>query len=758
MTGSSALNVTFVVPDLASGGAERHLATLLERLDASRFEARVICLGREGELFAEVASTVPAHALHHSKRQVLRSVWTLARELRRTRPDVVVLRGYSAELVGRVAALLAGRPRCVVWVHNCEDFEPRGRVRRVSDRVLERATTAYFGVADRQVPYLTQTLGHPSDKVHVIHNGVEVDKFAAPDKASSSRIRGELGLDVDDVVIGILAGLRPEKDHELFLAAARDVLDRASDARFLVIGDGALRAGLEMRARELQLGDRVQFAGFRPDVARVLQAVDIVALTSYSECFPISLLEAMAASRPTVCTDVGGVAEIVEHGRTGLLVPARDQGALTRALLELVEEPARRVTMGQAGRKRVEQRFTLDHSVREAETRLADVAHSRSNHPIGLTMIMDETGVGGVELVTWRMFEAMDRDLVVPRLVCLRKGGSLVEDFRAVGVEVDVLHRTGKLDVRTLPRLVRALRSSGTEVVLLAHHHRASLVLGRIAALLAGARVVLLAAHGMDLVPRGQRVLPVHTVQTLRGVTALVLLAPSQGRYLHQYEGVGARRRSSTREAVIPNGIPLTPPPVPGDRARARAELGLPDDLFVVGIVARLAAEKAHEVLFVAFEGLLQTHPDALLVIIGGGPRDAELRTLATDLGIDDRALFTGLRRNAAELVPAFDVFVLSSMHEAAPIGVIEAMMAGVPLVATDVGALRDLVHDRQEGILVPVDDSASMTEALVELASDDDLRSQLGVAARIRAERDFTVERMARAYECLVQELVVRR
>lgn len=758
MTRSSALKVTFVVPDLGSGGAERHLVTLVERLDANSFEARVICLGREGELFSEMSSAVLARALHHNKRQVVRSVWSLARELRRTRPDVVVLRGYSAELVGRVAALLARRPPCIVWVHNCENFEPRGRVRRISDRVLERATAAYFGVADQQVDYLTQTLGHASDKVHVIHNGVEIDNFAAPDKAVSSRIRGELGLDVDDVVVGILAGLRPEKDHEMFLAAARDVLDRAPSVRFLVVGDGALRARLEQRASELQLGDRVRFLGFRSDVARVLEAVDIVALTSYSECFPISLLEAMAASRPTVSTEVGGVAEIVEHGRTGLLVPACDQPALARALLELVEDPARRVALGRAGRERVEQRFTLDRSVRETERRLAEVAGRRAHRPVSLTMVMDETGVGGVELVTWHMFEVMDRDVVVPRLICLRDGGSLAEDFRAVGVEVDVLGRTGKYDIRTLPRLVRALRSSGTEVVLLAHHHRASLVLGRIAALLAGVRVVLVAAHGMDLVPRGQRVLPVLTVQTLCRVTALVLLAPSQGRYLHRDEGVGARRRSSTREVVIPNGIPLTSQPTLGDRARARAELELPGDRFVVGIVARLAAEKAHEVLFVAFKIFLAAHPDALLVVIGGGPRDAELRLLVTDLGIDAHVVFTGLRRSASQLIAAFDVFVLSSMHEASPIGVIEAMMAGVAVVATDVGALRDLIHDRHEGVLVPVGDSARMAEALVEIASDDGLRPQLGAAARARAEREFTVERTARAYEALIQELVERR
>ena len=370
------VTMTFVVPDLGAGGAERHVVTLTERLDRSLFETRVVCIGGEGELFADVSASVPARALGHGKRQALRTVVALVREFRRTKPDVVVLRGYNAELLGRAAALLARVPTCVVWVHNCNDVEPRGVVRTVSDRLLESATDCYFGVAQRQVPYLVDGLGHPERKVRIIHNGVDPADFDRPvDVAARDAVRRELGLTPSEVVVGVLAALRPEKDHELFLDAASLVAAAVPNARFLVVGGGKRRAMLEARAAALGLGASVVFTGFRSDVPQLLQAIDVFVLCSYTiECFPMALLEAMAASRPAVCTAVGGVPEIAEEGVTGFLVPPKDAEALADRLVRLADDEDLRRTFGRAARARVEGLFTLDRSVSAAEQALLEAA------------------------------------------------------------------------------------------------------------------------------------------------------------------------------------------------------------------------------------------------------------------------------------------------------------------------------------------------------------------------------------------------
>lgn len=757
------LRVTFVVPDLAAGGAERHVTTLVEHLDPARVQARVVCLGEQGALFADAAAWVPATAYGHSKRQMLRSVWRLARELRATRTDVVVLRGYSAEIVGRLAAVLARVPHRVIWVHNSSDLGERGRVRALSDRVLGPVTSAWFGVAEQQRGYLTGELGFPAERVHIIYNGVDPALHRpAADGAVRDRVRAGLGLADDEVAIGILAAMRPEKDHATLLRAAARVVAEDERARFVLVGDGALRPDLERQAVQLGLGDRVVFAGYRSDVSDVLEALDVFVLSSWSECLPMSVLEAMASGRPVVCTDVGGIPEVVEEGRSGFLVPPRDEVRLAGRLLELVRSPELRHGLGTRGRERIEADFTLARSVRETERVLLQIAGGAADddartRPVELTVVMDETGVGGVEVVTLKMFSAFDPAVVTPRLVCLREEGSLGEDYRAAGFDVVALHRTSKFDLRTLPRLVRQLRRWRTDVVLVSHHHRASLVLGRVAARLAGARASVVAAHGMDLVPLGHRVLPRSTVQTLRWASALVMLAPSQADYLHRLEGVGRSWSSRTREVVIANGIPLPPAPSPADRSQARALLGLDEHAFVAGIVARLAKDKGHHVLLEAFARVVAVHPTARLVVVGSGDRDAFLRQQAVDLGLEQAVLFTGVRRDVARLMPAFDVACLPSVHEAAPITIIEAMAAAVPVVASRVGAIPDLVGDGREGLLVPVGDSAALAGALLELAEDPDRRGEMGAAARLRAERDFTIEGTARGYEQLVKELVQR-
>jgi glycosyltransferase involved in cell wall biosynthesis len=738
------------------GGAERHVTTLTARLDRGVIEPRVICIGSSGELFGQLeAAGVPGTVLGRPKAQALATIRDLVTEFRRDRPDVVVLRGFSAELLGRVAALIARVPRTVVWVHNCGDVTPRGSLRRVSDRVLEPVTDAYFGVARRQVRYLTHDLGHPEHKVRIIHNGVDLAQFdAAPDPC----VRSSLGLHDGDLVVGILAALRPEKDHETFLQAAALVADEVPDARFLVVGDGERRRALTLEAEELGIGDRTVFAGARDDVQAVLSAMDVFVLSSYTvECFPMALLEAMAASRPAVCTAVGGVPEILVDGVTGRLVPPRAPEALAAALIELLRDPSARLELGAAARARVETEFSLDRSVEQAQRAIREVADGREPGPSGpvrLAVVLDETWIGGVEVLLLNLFRAFDPAIVHPVLVCLRRAGPLADEFRAAGFDVVALHRSGRFDMSTLPRLTKILRDRRIQAVLVTHHHRAALLLGQVAARRAGVAAAIVAVHDMDLTSVGKRCLPRWAVARLHLASALVLLADSQADYLHREEGVGRRPWSRTREVVIPNGIPLPPPPGPFDRVRARSALGLPEDSFVVGIVARLSAQKAHQVLLEAFASLVRTHPEAHLVVVGEGDRRDELQELATALGIERRVHFTGRRRDVQSLLPGFDVGCLSSVHEGAPLFVIEAMAAALPVVATDCGALRDMVQDGATGRIVPVNDSAALASALGALADEPGLRSRMGRAARLRAEQDFQVEQTAVRYETLLTEL----
>ncbi|ANS26720.1 glycosyltransferase [Rhodococcus opacus] len=752
------LRLLYVVPDLGVGGAERHVATLLPQMDRNRFEPRAICLGREGGLFGALAAgAIPARALHRSKRQAILTIIDLVREIRSTATDIVIVRGYNAETLGRIAAVIARVPHVVVWVHNCGDIEPRSLIRRVADRVLRPATSAYFGVAEAQVPYIVDELNCAANKVRIIRNGVDPAHF---DPSGDRGPLAEFGIGHGDPVVGILAALRPEKDHTTLLRAARSVIDELPDAKFLIVGDGALRHGLEELADRLGIGDNVVFTGSRSDGASLLRSMDVFVLSSSSiECFPMALLEAMAAGRPAVCTAIGGVPEMISDGVTGFLVPPNEPRRLAEALVRVLSDTSMRGRMGRAARARVETEFTLARSVEEAGRALEDLAGRRAcRSPIRLSLVLDLTFVGGVEILMLNVFRHLDPALVRPRLICLREAGPLADEFRTAGFDVEVLGRRGRYDLHTLPRLIRSLRRDRTDVVLVTHHHRAALALGRIAARLGRVPANLVAAHDMDLTSVGKRCLPRWAVETLFLSDALVLLSQRQGDYLRSEEGVGRFAWRRTREAVIPNGIELSPIPGAPDRERARVELGLHRDDFAVGIVARLSAQKAHQVLFYAFAEMARSCPSARLVVIGGGEREAELRSLAIRLGIAGRTWFTGVRRDVRQLLPGLDVSCLSSVHEGLPVTVIESMAVGLPVVSTDCGSLRDLVTNGEQGYLVPVGDVDALARCLVALAHDPELRARLGEQGRARVERQYRIDLTARGFERLLTDLVGAR
>jgi glycosyltransferase involved in cell wall biosynthesis len=369
------IRVLFIFPALWVGGAERHLTTLLPRMDPARFTPSVVCIGDGEGLFADLpAAGIEARALHLGKRQAARALRELVSINREARPDVVVVRGYNAETLGRIAARVAGVKHTVMWVHNNTNIEPRGRVRRTVDRALGRWTSSYFGVAEAQRRYLTDELGYPDDKIRIIHNGVDPALF---DVNTDRGVLAEFGFAERDPVVGILGSLRPVKDHATFLRAARIVIDEMPRVRFLVIGDGPVRAELEALSSELRITPNVHFASWRRDVARLLHAIDVFTLTSITECFPMALLEAMACARPAVCTAVGGIPEMISDGETGYLVPPKDPQQLATRLVDLLSNPQTARRMGQAGRDRVETEFSLDRSVEAAQRAIEDVVMGR---------------------------------------------------------------------------------------------------------------------------------------------------------------------------------------------------------------------------------------------------------------------------------------------------------------------------------------------------------------------------------------------
>lgn len=349
------------------------LTNVLPALDRNRFTVSVICIGDESEFFDQlVGSGIDSIALGlDGKRRAIPALPKLAMHIRRLKPDVVITQLYKANVLGRIGALIGGGKRRVVWIHSSLDLWLGSPASRWTDRLLAHWTDAYFVVNEEQRHYLEKERGVPGKRIRVIPNGVDPLIFKVADDHNAVR---ELGIDGSVPVVAIVARLEPVKEHTTFLHAARLVLDDVPHAEFLIIGDGSLRTGLENLCAALRITDSVHFAGTRTDVAALLRGVDVLVLSSYTEGFPLAVLEGMASARPVVCTDVGGLREMVEDGVSGFLVPPRDPQQLATRLKELLLNPGLARRMGEAARHRIECQFALQRSVAATEQAITDVA------------------------------------------------------------------------------------------------------------------------------------------------------------------------------------------------------------------------------------------------------------------------------------------------------------------------------------------------------------------------------------------------
>ncbi len=365
--------------------------------------------------------------------------------------------------------------------------------------------------------------------------------------------------------------------------------------------------------------------------------------------------------------------------------------------------------------------------------------------------------VGGAERVFAELVLRLDRSRFDVRAATLRDPGRLGEEIAAAGVPV----RSGwtgasRLDLGLIPRLRRWIRSEGFEAIYLLDHPHA-IFHTLLASIGTSARVRVMPVHttgrwgGLPSVPRSTR-------RMLRWIDAVIAIADAQREYLIREEGIPPEKL-----VVIKNGIALEALDR-GERLRRRAalreELGLGADAKLIAILAVLRPEKNHELLFSALARLRGSLPDLTLLVVGDGPRRAFLEDEARRLGIEGCVRFLGHRSDGRGLWPAADLAVLVSHPrvETLPLSLLEAMDAALPIVATDVGALREIVEPGGNGRLVPPEDEAALAEAIREILSDPSVAAAYGERSSEIVRAAFGVERMVHETEALLLDLLDSR
>jgi len=360
-----------------NGGAQEHLYNLVTRIDRERYDVSIISLSNGAAVRRLERTGLPVCVIDEPDDGA--AIDAVAAQLAAVNADVVHGHMYRAEIVGTQAAWrLAGaarqRPYVVNTVHS-------SRVRPDEDRALLRRLTPkmdHLIAVSRAIVRKLEDEGRVGAPVSLIYNGVDMQRYDHQEACCT--LREEYDIPESAPIVGVIARLEPEKGHPTLLEAWTRVLTSVPDAHLLVVGEGSRRDALEEQAASLgllgsdpsnprsELGRRVIFTGRRDDVPAVTAALDIAVLPSYREAQGLSILEAMALSRPVVASAVGGIPEMIEDGRSGLLVPPHDRDALARAVSRLLLDHPYADMLGRAGRELVHERFCVELMVRAVES------------------------------------------------------------------------------------------------------------------------------------------------------------------------------------------------------------------------------------------------------------------------------------------------------------------------------------------------------------------------------------------------------
>lgn len=348
------IKIMRIIARLNVGGPAIHVTLLTKYLHNADFESTLVC-GQVGAAEGDMSYLADQHGVKPimipelgreiSLRQDILIIWKLMKLMRQIRPDVVHTHTAKAGFVGRIAAWLSRVP---VRVHTFHGhvfhgyFSPlKTRVFLYLERFLARLSTRIITISPKLKQELTE-IYHiaPPDKFIVVPLGLDLVPLAeSPSPLAGSGedgIRQRFNLPADQKLVGIVGRLVPIKNHGLFLRAARQVTAQRSDVHFVIIGDGECRPNIEQMIRDFNLTERVSLIGWVQQIGAVLRDLDVLALTSDNEGTPVSIIEAMAAGVPVISTAVGGVADVLEQGRFGVLVPPQDADAFANGLLQIL--------------------------------------------------------------------------------------------------------------------------------------------------------------------------------------------------------------------------------------------------------------------------------------------------------------------------------------------------------------------------------------------------------------------------------------
>jgi glycosyltransferase involved in cell wall biosynthesis len=378
------IKIAFVIDTIATPGAgtEKQLLAVAGGLDRSRFDVRLVCLHQSEWLRThQLPFPVEILSVHSLLRpSAVRAYLRYVEYLRRHRFDVIHAHYFDSVVLTAKASPFAPK---AVYITSRRGFLASEKPQRLKQFALRLVRWRYQGFVCNSralAADVSAREGLPAGKIRVIYNGVDLERSDTARSAARPELLNRLGIRSGDVLIVATANLRPVKNIELLITAAARLRQNHPQAHFVVVGEGPQRPELERLVDHSRLRDSFHLVGAHTHPEEILAHAHIGVLTSSSESLSNALIEYGAMGLPAVASQVGGNAEIIEDGRTGLLFESGDPAGLVSCLSKLIENADLRQSMGAAARKTVTERFSLARCLQEYEEYYEEMARSRGQH------------------------------------------------------------------------------------------------------------------------------------------------------------------------------------------------------------------------------------------------------------------------------------------------------------------------------------------------------------------------------------------
>lgn len=724
------IHVVHVIPTLGVGGMELVLSRVLKGLDSTLMEHTVICLKGEALIEDHFGESVKIYCMRSTPNE-LTLPFRLWRLFNNIRPAIIHTRNWGAWPDAAMSKLFL-RPSVplIFSFHGSDETTSVPLRRRLISRGLARITDRILTVSDAARRFVAEELSIPVDRISVICNGVDTDRFSP--RETQEKIN-------DPIVVGTVGNLTPVKNQGVLIRACSRLLNDGLKVELRIAGEGPQREELTKLATCLGILNNVHLLGHLDDVPGFLRQLDIFALPSFSEANPNALLEAMASGLSCVGSRVGGIEELLDGGRVGRLTEINNDLDLAGAISELVRNPSLRSELGKAARDHICRNYSMKQMIGAYDALYREVAgydfasvnkeqgrgKYKEHRPRVLMLGPLPPPTGGMASVV----SNLQRSLLTQscKLIVLNTGKTTPGNRRTVeGILAQL---------RLMMKLVSSICRENSEFV---HIHTCSgftfwrdctfMLIGR----LLGCQVIW-HIHGgyfdrfiRGLDPARKLILK----ESLEIAASVIVLSQDWKKKLHW-------AAPKARWYVVPNGVNLF-------EQGTKAANGRPRFLFL----GNLGREKGIYDLIEATVRARSREFDGIIQVAGGETMPGEKYKVECAIqksGCQDRIILLGIISGdlKARILEEADCLVLPSHGEGLPMAILEGMAYGLPIIATKVGAIPEVITDGKEGFLITPGDVETLADRLLQIEHDQSLRREMGQAARRRVEVCYTLDGM---------------